>query len=65
MTLSEAVQLHESIEILYVVTHWEAVFTVHDGSQEIARTKGDSPEEAFIRMKDHIGLLANRFWKGK
>ena len=43
-------QLHESVELTYVVDGYVATLTTHDGYRPVLRVRGDSALGALVRL---------------
>lgn len=54
MTLDSAIQLHEQLEVVYLVSHYEARISIQDGGRQILKSKGDTVDEAIRELEKRL-----------
>lgn len=58
MRLEDYLELHQQIEVHYVVTHYRVDFYDCDGDRLIVSAPGGTIEEAMTRLNSRLDLLA-------
>jgi hypothetical protein len=53
--IERLMNLHERLEVLYCVSHYEAELTTLDGDSSVAKGEGETIDEALAQLDQKIG----------